>query len=364
MNEPQLTSALRRAMSFENEGKFFEAEILFRQLIQAKPDYPMAHFMYGTFKLLKGEYAEAWPYVQRRLEDEFYTRKGTMKLPKPFWNGRKQPKKTLLVHIDQGIGDAIMCARYIPAAADRVKQLIFAVHRRMGRFFSRIDPRIRMAEIGDPVPEFDVHIDLFSLLPIFGAVPGKIPGPPYLTVEPEVAAKWKKRLAGPEFRVGLAWQGTPVHPRDEERSMKLKELEPLMRTPGAKFYGLQIGAGAEQAKEVPSDIAFESLEPDLADAAANMVDTAGAVANFDLVISVDSAVAHLSAAMGVPTWVPTYNVPDWRWQYIAQVDPLRWENAPWYPKARIFRKTIRYDWTEPVARMTALLADDVAKKRT
>ncbi|MEE8214448.1 MAG: glycosyltransferase family 9 protein [Alphaproteobacteria bacterium] len=357
-DDPMIANA-RRAVSFEREGKFFEAESLYRQLVQKQPLHPMSHYLFGNFKLLMGAYEEAWPYFQRRLEDEFYLKKGTMNFPQPFWDGSEQPDKTLLIHVDQGIGDAILCARYIPAAADRVRQVILAAHPRMGRFFGSVDSRIKTVEIGDSVPDFDVHVDIFSLPPIFGATLEAIPQPPYLDAEPDIEAEWKGRLDGPEFRVGLAWQGNPENARDKERSMKLMDLEPLLRTPGVKFYGLQVGTGAEQVKDLPSDIAFEDLAAD------TMVDTAGAVANLDLVISVDSALAHLSAAMGRPTWVPSCAVPDWRWLRVSGDNPLSYENAPWYPGVRVFRKRERYDWSAPVARMSEALSEEAERtKRT
>lgn len=363
MNKHPLDPAMRRAVSFVNDGKFFEADMLYRQLLRSKPDIPLLYFMYGTFLLLKGEYAAAWPHFQRRLDDAFYKNKPTMQFPQPFWNGKKRPKKTLLVHIDQGIGDAIMCARFIPAAADRVGKLIFAAHERMRRFYSRLDPRVRMVQVGDPVPEFDIHVDLFSLPAYFGAASGNMPEPPYLSAEPDVAAKWKERLAGPEFRVGLAWQGNPQYLRDGERSMHLKQLEPILRTPGVKCFGLQVGSAAEQAKDLPADIAFENLAPELTASDDNMVDTAGAVANLDLVISIDSSMAHLAAAMGRPTWVATFSVPDWRWLRLTGTDPVRYENAPWYPKARIFVKRERYDWTKSIVEIAAALAAEVTARK-
>ena len=187
MNEHPHLPAAMRAVSFRNEGKFFEAEALFRQLSQANSAYPLAVYEYGCFKLLTGDYEEAWPLFQHRLEDEVFKSKATMKMPQPFWDGRPAPDKTLLVHIEQGIGDAILCARYIPAAADLVGDVIFAVHTRKSRFFSSVDSRIRKVEMGDPMPEFDIHIDGFSLPIFFGAVPGNIPKPPYLFTDPQAA---------------------------------------------------------------------------------------------------------------------------------------------------------------------------------
>ncbi len=122
---------------------------------------------------------------------------------------------------------------------------------------------------------------------------------------------------------------------------------------------MQVGTGAEQVKDLPSDIAFEDLAAD------TMVDAAGAVANLDLVISIDSALAHLSAAMGRPTWVPSCAIPDWRWLRVSGDNPLSYENAPWYPGVRVFRKRERYDWSAPVARMSEALSEEAERtKRT
>ena len=361
MNEHPNLPAAMRAVGFMNEGKFFEAEALFRQLTQANSAYPLAVYEYGCFKLLTGDYEGAWPLFQRRLDDEVFKSKGTMQLPQPFWDGRPAPDKTLMVHIDQGIGDAILCARYIPAAADLVGDLIFAVHTKKGRFFSSVDPRIQIVEVGDPVPEFDIHIDVFSLPVFFDAAPGNIPKPPYLFAEPQLVAKWRDRLAGPEFKVGLAWQGNPDHVRDAERSMKLIEMVPLMEVPGSQFYGLQIGVGAEQAWDLPADLPFESLEDDLKDSNDNMVDEAAVVENLDLVISIDSAIANLAAAMGKPTWVPTPKIPDWRWLIVTGTEPLTYADGPWYPKARVFPTPVRFEWTQTVSAMTEALAAEAGR---
>ncbi len=363
MADDAITANLRRAVSFERDGKFFEAETLYRQIARMAPPHPMGNYLYANYKLLTGDFADAWPMFQKRLDDPFYRRKATMRLPQPWWDGAPAPGKTLLVHIDQGIGDAILCARFVPLAADRVKKLIFAVHRGLGRFFKGIDPRIETVETEDAVPEFDVHVDLFSLPALFGAAPGNMPKPPYVAAETKLIGAWRKRLAGGGLKVGLAWQGNPDNPRDAEKSLTLKTLAPLLRVPGVRFFGLQVGHGAEQVADAPAGVDFTDLGPALAGAKDGMVDTAAAVANLDLVISIDSAVAHLTAAMARPVWVLAYMVPDWRWMVAEATNLPRYAVGPWYPEARVFRQETRWQWPPVVEAVAAELGKLAARKR-
>ncbi len=353
MTDDPITANLRRAVSFERDGKFFEAESLYRQIAQLTPPHPMGHYLYGNYKLLTGDYEGAWPLFQMRLHDPFYRSKGTMRLPKPWWDGAPAPKKTLLVHVDQGIGDAILCARFVPQAADRVGRLIFAAHKGLGQFFKGVDARIDAVETGDPVPEFDLHVELFSLPALFDTAPGRMPLPPYFAADSKRATAWRERLGGPGLKVGLTWQGNPENPRDAEKSVTVKALGAVLRVPGARFFGLQVGHGAEQAVDVPKNVDFTDLGPDLARPRHRMLDTAAVVANLDLVISVDSAVAHLTAAMAQPLWLLAYMVPDWRWMVATATNPPRFEIGPWYPKARVFRQETRWDWRPVIAEVAA-----------
>ena len=363
MTDDPITANLRRAVSFEREGKFFEAESLYRQLVQMRPPHPMSHYAYATYKLLTGDFEGAWPYFQMRLQDPFYRRKGTMQLPQPWWDGNPAPGKTLLVHTDQGIGDAILCARFVPEAADRVGRLIFAVQKGLGRFFNGVDSRIETLETGDPVPEFDIHIDLFSLPALFGAAPGRMPVPPYLAAEPALAAAWRDRLRGPGLAIGLAWRGNPENPRDAEKSIDLAALLPVLRVPRARFFSLQIGAGSDQVRDLPGNVKFADLGPELVPNPHGMIETAAVIDNLDLVISIDTSIAHLDGAMGKRLWVPRCMISDWRWMTAAEIRPPRFGAAPWYPEARPFRQEARWQWApvvEEIARELAKLAETKA----
>lgn len=349
MTNSTIPEAIHRAAGFQYNGEFFLAEMMFRQLVQIDPPDHMARYLYGLFKLMRGEFDEAWPLFQERLQTDFYREKGSMKLPQPWWHGEDAADKTLLVHADQGIGDAILCARFLPQVADRVGRLILGIHKNMTPFFRAIDPRIEVVEMGDQLPQFDIHVDFFSLLSIFGAKPGNIPAPPYVTAEPGFSEHWKKRLDGPGLAVGLVWQGEPTHARDNERSIPLKDMEPVLRTPGVRFYGLQVGAGAEQVTDIPKAVDFTDLSADLT--GDGMMDTSAVIENLDLVITVDTAVANLAGAMGRPLWVLLSKVPDWRWIVTVEPDLPNFAPGPWFPDARLFHQETRWDWTGVIAKM-------------
>lgn len=361
MTDDPILATARRAVEFERDGRFFEAESLYRQLTQLSPPHPMSHYLYGAYKLLTGDFEGAWPLFQMRLKDPFYLKKATMRRPQPWWDGAELPDKTLFVHVDQGIGDAVLCARFLPAAADRVGKLILLAHEGLGRFFKGVDARIETIEIGDPWPEFDVHIDLFSLPALFGARPGNLPLPPYIAADPARARRWRKRLAGPGLKVGLAWQGNPESPRDKEKSIPFEELTPILRVPGVRFFALQVGIAAEQAKP-PQGVDFTHLGPELIADRHGMLDTAAVIAGLDLVISSDSAVAHVTAAMAKPLWVVVYMVPDWRWMVADETRPPRFRVGPWYPDARPFRKQSRWDWQPVIEEVASALAELAATK--
>jgi hypothetical protein len=187
---------------------------------------------------------------------------------------------------------------------------------------------------------------LFDLPLLFGTTLATIPNAvPYLT-PPDAAAveHWRARLAGPGLKVGLCWQGNPEHPRDRERSLPFAMLKPLLAVPGVRFFGLQVGEAARQAQGLESTAPFESLAAALDDDRNRFVEAAAVVANLDLVITVDTALAHLAGALARPVWILLSFVPDWRWL-------LEREDSPWYPTARLFRQSALGAWRPVINRV-------------
>ena len=190
------------------------------------------------------------------------------------------------------------------------------------------------------MPAFDVSCPILSLPGLFKTTLQNIPTQTPLVAEEGAVEKWRGRVqrSGPAVNVGIAWAGSPSHRNDRNRSMALADFAPLATIPGACFYSLQKGEAAKQAAEPPGGMRLI----DWADELLDFADTAALVANLDLVISVDTSVVHLAAAMGKPVWVLLPFLPDWRWM-------MNGEESPWYPRVRLFRQSKPGDWSKPMA---------------
>lgn len=342
-----IEDACRHAARLEAECRWTEAEFLYLQILSAAPGHPLASYLYAMCLLARGEYAAAWPHFQRRLGTEFYQAKMTSHLPVPYWRGEPAPDRTVMVHVDQGLGDLIMCARYLPAVAERVGRLVLAVPAGTRRLFSTLPCAVEIAELGEPVPQLDLHLHAFSLPAIFGTTQDTIPPAQCLRAEGPLVEQMRQRF-GPGFTVGLCWQGNPAHPRDGERSLPLAALAPLLAVPEITFVSLQVGPAGAQAASLASPGRVMDLRDQLEHGDV-MVPAAAAIAALDLTISVDSAVAHLAGALGRPVWIPLPASPDWRWL-------RRGETSPWYPTARLFRQPAPGQWQPCLESMAAALA--------
>ncbi|MBI5724036.1 MAG: tetratricopeptide repeat protein [Planctomycetes bacterium] len=314
-----------------------KAEVFFRKALEICPQYPLANWNLALNLLLGGQYEEAWRRYESRydLPDFEYLRRLV-----PRWDGRPIPDKTLMVRYEQGLGDAIQFVRYLPLARGRCGRLVLFCPNTLMPLFDGMAGLDEMVD--DPTKgNWDYAIGLMSMPAIFGTALDTIPADvPYLSAKPDKAAFWaSKRVAG-RFNAGLAWAGNPSNPRDKQRSMRLADFQPLGRINGLALHSLQVGDGADQAKAPPPDVEIADWSGELKD----FSDTAGLVANLDLVISIDSALAHLAGAMGKPVRLLLPDIPDWRWM------PDRGD-SPWYPTMRIFRQKTAGDWRDVVRRV-------------
>jgi hypothetical protein len=214
------------------------------------------------------------------------------------------------------------------------------------RAFEGIDELVNQNPSGPSAVACDWCIPLLSLPRLFNSDLNTIPAPlSYLDPDPAKARFWRTKICRHGFRVGIVWAGRPEHENDHHRSCALEYFMPLAQMEGIRLYGLQKGESARKVKKMPDGRVVENLGQDFE----NFADTAGAVANLDLVISVDTAVAHLAGAMGKPVWLLLPFAPDWRWLTDR-------EDSPWYPTMRLFRQKSRGNWTEVFQRLTAELA--------
>ena len=322
----------------------------FEQLLKLEPDSAEAlaflglvHLKQGKFRPGLSEYESRWgtPYGLRFRR----------KFSQPLWKGEPLEGSRILLHAEQGMGDTLQFVRYVPFVAARGARVVLEVQPRLYRLLAQTRGAPEIICRGEALPEFDWQCPLLSLPLATGTGLNTIPAQiPYLYPDPAQAEAWRQRLSGNSLRVGLAWAGNPLHPHEFWRSIPLEQLAPLTKLEGATFYSLQMGAPAGQLKQWGSQARVIDLQEEQKDFA----DTAAIVENLDLVISIDTSVAHLAGAMGKPVWVMLCKSADWRWM-------LEREDSPWYPAARLFRQSTMGNWQDVVTRIEHELRKLVAK---
>jgi len=369
---------------FERKGDIGSAVETYRTALKLNPQLSRAHLLLGSARLLQGDLEEAAESFERALqlepdsaearaylglihlkqgnfrrglreyEDRWNTAYGfrfRRKFSQPLWRGEPLEGSRILLHCEQGMGDTLQFVRYVPLVAARGGKVILEVQPRLHRLLSQTPGAAEVICRDEALPEVDWQCPLLSLPLALETELSTIPAPiPYVRPDPLEVETWRQRLPGNTLRVGIAWAGNAMHPHELWRSIPLEQLAPLTNLEGATFYSLQMGAPSEQMKQLGTRVRLIDLQDEQKDFA----DTAAIVANLDLVISIDTSVAHLAGAMGEPVWVILSKSADWRWM-------LEREDSPWYPTARLFRQSILGNWQEVVARVERELRDLIAK---
>ncbi len=318
----------------------------FDRAIALSPELAEAHWNRALTCLSVGNFEQGWrghEWRWRRNTAEMAPRD----FAQPQWRGEDLEGKTILLHAEQGFGDTIQFIRYLPMVVAKGGKVVLEIPGDLMPLVGQIDGVVAMASRGQALPPFDLHCPLLSLPLAFGTTLATVPAPiAYLRAPPERVAQWRASLPrGEAPRIGLVWSGKPSHRNDHNRSIPLARLSPLLLKPGFQFVSLQKDvrdADQEALRKFPALIRF-------GDALADFADTAAVVAALDLVITVDTAVAHLAGAMGKPVWILLPAIGDWRWL-------LDREDSPWYPSARLFRQPHIGDWGSVMARLTRELA--------
>jgi tetratricopeptide (TPR) repeat protein len=272
----------------------------------------------------------------------------------PLWLGDYPlARKSVLLHAEQGLGDTIQFARYVPLLAATGAKIILEVQSELTALMARLDGGAAIIARGEAPPPFDVHCPLGSLPLALRTEPDTVPAQiPYLSADNAWLTKWTVRIGAlTRPRIAIAWSGNASHYNDRNRSLAFARLAPLFAHPaaqaggGARFISIQRDVRAEDASALAAEACVTHVGGELD----NFTDTAAVIALSDLVIAADTAVAHLAGAMGRPLWVLVPFAPDWRWT-------LAGEASPWYPTARLFRQTALGDWDGVIARVAAELA--------
>jgi Flp pilus assembly protein TadD len=331
--------------ALRDKALYDESIASLREAIRLKPDYAEAHHNLALVLLLKGDFATGWAEHEWRLKLRKFPG-GLREFSRPQWDGAHLNGRRILLHAEQGFGDSIQFVRYAPMVAERGARVIVQCQEALCRLFHGVRGVEHVVGQKEGLPDFDLHCPLLSLPKMFATTMATIPATaPYLTAESELAAQWAARLgASSEKRIGLVWAGSAGYANDRNRSVPLAAFRPLFKIPGVKFYNLQKGEAAAQIAAQPANLELV----DHAEALIDFTDTAALIANLDLVISVDTAVAHLAGAMGKPVWLLLPFSPDWRWL-------LERNDSPWYPTIRLFRQNTQGDWGDVIARVADAL---------
>ena len=351
--KPALAEAsLNLGHLLEEEGDIAAATDSYRAAIAARPELAEAHFNLALRLLQTGDFRRGWEEYEWRF-----------RLPElaPFWPYADRPRwdgadlrgKTILLYAEQGFGDALQFVRYVPLVAARGGKVVLSCSPKLMALFATVAGVAAVHNAETPAPEFDLCCSLLSLPRIFGTTLETIPAAtPYLHPPAGAAERWRARLAadGAALKVGLFWSTESKNRMTPLRSLELGMLAPLAGSPGVRFYSLQRGAAAAQSR--PRGMTLVDLSPELADFA----DDAGLLAHLDLVVTINTATAHLAGALGRPVWTLVHYPPDWRWLE-GRLD------SPWYPTMRLFQRGRTEPWETVIERVAEALRDRSSKRR-
>jgi tetratricopeptide (TPR) repeat protein len=333
---------VNRAKLLKDLGRFDAAQADLERAIELEPGLAAAHWNLGVLSLLRGRLAQGWQGHEWRWKvDQLMLGRKQRRFDQPLWLGEQDPAgKTILLWPEQGLGDTIQMARYARLLAARGATVILEVQPSLVRLMAGLAPRVLAR--GEALPAFDFHCPLMSLPLAFGTELATIPGEaPYLHADPVRTAQWNT-LLGParKPRVGLAWSGNPAHKNDHHRSIAFDKFAEVL-TPACEFVSLQ-----KEHREADAPMLAASAVRDVSDRIGDFTDTAALCAAMDVVVAVDTSIAHLAGALGKPVWILLPYAPDWRWL-------LERSDSPWYPGARLYRQRPGEDWSAVLARVRA-----------
>ena len=339
-----------RGRALEMLNRHDDAAASFGKAIALDKDYADAHFNLALTLLALGKLEQGFAEYEWRWKRTGVTDR-RRDYRRPLWLGDfPLGRKTILLHAEQGLGDSIQFARYAPMLANAGARVILEVQPELKALLGNLPGIASCHARGDALPAYDFQCPLGSLPFALKTTSTDVPAPiPYVTAEAARIDKWRPLIeALPGKRVALAWAGHVHHINDANRSVALAALEPLLSQGGVSFVSIQHELRANDAEVLARHPNVTHLGGQFAD----MADTAAVMALVDVVIAVDTSVAHLAAAMGRPTWVLLPFTPDWRWT-------LTGERSPWYPQARLFRQPAIGDWTSVVASLRDALAAEI-----
>lgn len=333
-------------------GRTADAAVCYDQSLRIDPHHPMARYSRAVMLLAAGDFERGWVEYESRFECSGFPRRS---FSQPVWKGRALNGRTLLVHAEQALGDTIQFARYVKLLEQGSDRILFEIPRPLLRLFEQSGFRNLVAK-NEALGDFDVHLPLLSLPRILRTTLETIPASRYLSADHQLIELWRRDLTPTrDFKVGIAWRGSAAYLGDRFRSIPLTHFAPLAQR-GVELISLQKGAGVEQIADVASQLQVRDLGASLDEEHGAFMDTAAIMKSLDLVVTCDSAVAHLAGALGVNVWVALPLAADWRWMYERT-------DSPWYPTVRLFRQTRFDDWPPVFEAMAEALRLEMAGRR-
>ncbi len=331
------------------QRNFTQARVHYNEALRLQSESADAQWNLGLLDLLEGDYASGWPRYEARH------RRPTPNLrafPQPQWNGGALNGARILLHAEQGLGDTLQFLRYVPMVVATGARVLLDVPKEIRRLAAEIEGISNVLATGDSLPEFEWQCPLMSLPLAFQTTLDSIPArAPYLRV-PEEARQTAEKRSWPEsgLRVGLVWAATTHQFEDSDRSIPVNLFEPILSSPGIHFFSLQVGPPAKQLESLRNSVT------DLREAIADLADTAALIESLDLVITVDTSVAHLAGALAKPTWILLPFSSEWRWL-------TNRSDSPWYPTVRLFRQHQPRNW-HSVLEQVLVEIEALARKST
>jgi Flp pilus assembly protein TadD len=341
------------ANTYRELGRYAEALDAYERAIRVDPDHAEAHFSRSFVLLIRGDYDAGWKEYEWRWRINTYNAP-LRRFARPMWDGGSVADGPVLLHAEQGFGDTLQFVRYAALVARRCPSVVLECQPELKSLLATVKGVGSVVAQGEILPRFSAQVPLMSLPSLFGTTLDNLPWQgPYVHADPARVEAWRPLVSAEPSRlkVGLVWAGRPQQWDDRKRSITLAMLAPLAQVGDLAFFSLQKGEGAAQAAAPPAGMRLL----DLTDRIQDFSDTAALIAHLDLVVTIDTSVAHLAGAMGVPVWVLVAHAPDWRYH-------LERGDNPWYPTMRLFRQDRDGDWSEPIGRIAVALKDLEGKK--
>ena len=352
---PHPDRLLNLSAACQKLGLLQEAEQHADRALGLQPAHAQARWNRAVIRLQQGRFAEGWSDFEARWDAQQVPAWMRRAGPAPEWRGENLGGRGILLNCEQGLGDSIQFLRYVPLLAGQAARVCLRLPPALVDLARGSGLEATVLAMEEPLPQVDFQCPLLSLPRLLGTTEASIPAAvPYLRADPGRRAAWERQLAplaGGRLRVGLVWSGNPAHANDSNRSIPLELLRQQLAGADAFFVGLQPEV---RASDRQAQVAWAELLP----AGTQLTDfgaTAALIETLDLVVCVDTSVAHLAGALARPVWILLPWLPDWRWM-------LEREESPWYPSARLFRQTHPRDWSGPLRRVRDELAVEAARR--